>query len=309
MSQYFDEKELFREPRTQQFGSHMVMSNVQKQSKLKIVNIDTKYRDDYQYNQTCNFNITLPERINEVRNISVRAVEVPMTFYNISANLGNNCFIIKNYSNPSSTTVIDIPDGYYSESSLATAINAAISAASGFTNLTYAVSNHHSTFYTTNTTYKFIIDFDVDATGSADRYQLNTKLGWILGFRNTTYNVIATTPVVTSEKLVDLTNPRYLYLAMEEFNKGTQKSFIAPLSGSLINKNILARITMSPQTFPFGSVVPANTTNGLLQSDTRTYSGKVDLQRFNIQLINELGIPMDLNGLDFSFCLEIEHEA
>jgi len=48
--------------------------------------------------------------------------------------------------------------------------------------------------------------------------------------------------------------------------------------------------------------------NGLLQTDTRSYNGKVDLQRMNVQLVNEQGIPMNLNGLDFAFCLEMEYE-
>jgi hypothetical protein len=58
----------------------------------------------------------------------------------------------------------------------------------------------------------------------------------------------------------------------------------------------------------FGSVLTANSSNGLLVSDTRTYSNKVNLQRLNVQMVNELGVPMNLNGLDFSFCLEMECE-
>uniref|UniRef100_A0A6C0I515 Uncharacterized protein n=1 Tax=viral metagenome TaxID=1070528 RepID=A0A6C0I515_9ZZZZ len=312
MSQYFDEKELFREPKTQQFGSHMVMTNVQKQGKTKWINIDTKYRDDYQASQTCNFNITLPERINEVKTMSVQTIEIPMSFYNISANLGNNCFIIKNYSNPSSSVVINIADGYYTTDTIATAINDAISGAGGiFTSLVYRVIGSFSTFYTADANNTFIIEFDVDTAGSQDRFLTTTKLGWILGFRGLTHNVVTTNPSYgRSEKFIDLTNPRFLYLAIEEFNKGNQKSFIAPLSNSLINKNIIARITMTQKSYPFGTVLIANMSNGLLQSDVRTYSsGKVDLQKMNIQLVNEIGIPMDLNGLDFSFCLKVEHEA
>ena len=43
-------------------------------------------------------------------------------------------------------------------------------------------------------------------------------------------------------------------------------------------------------------------------SDTRYYNGKVDLQKLYIQILNEWGNPVDLNGLDFSFCLEVECE-
>jgi len=58
----------------------------------------------------------------------------------------------------------------------------------------------------------------------------------------------------------------------------------------------------------FGTVLYANCWNGLLYSDCRQYSSKIDIQRLNVQLINEFGQSVDLNGLDFSFCMEIEHE-
>ena len=32
------------------------------------------------------------------------------------------------------------------------------------------------------------------------------------------------------------------------------------------------------------------------------------MQKLNISLLNEDGKPIILNGLDFSFCLEFEHE-
>ena len=44
----FDNKyNLFLDAKTNQYGRHMVMSNVQKQTMVKYVNIDTKFRDEY----------------------------------------------------------------------------------------------------------------------------------------------------------------------------------------------------------------------------------------------------------------------
>ena len=90
MSSYFDNKELFTGPKMNQYGSHMVMTNVTKAPKIKYVNIDTKFRDEYNSNITTDYTITLPERITDVRSISVTNVEVPNTFFNISDNIGNN---------------------------------------------------------------------------------------------------------------------------------------------------------------------------------------------------------------------------
>ena len=76
----------------------------------------------------------------------------------------------------------------------------------------------------------------------------------------------------------------------------------------LINKNIIARIALDLSTYSYGSMLPATYYNGLLTTDTRSYTGKIDLQKLNVQLLNESGIPMMLNGQDFSFCLEASTE-
>jgi hypothetical protein len=314
MSQYFDEKDLFLQPQTTQVGSHMIMSNVQKQVKTKLVNLDTKFRDDYQYDQVCNYNITLPERINEVKSIEVKSVELPLSFYNISANLGNNYFKVSKYSDSTTFALVDISDGYYTSSTLITAFDTAIANLSNsyFHDLSLNIDNGIASFKTTASLNTYVVEFDVDSTGATDKFHFTTKLGWLLGFRQKSYN-ITTLLNKYAENVVDLTNPRYLYLAIEEFNKGNQKSFITPLSGFMVNKNVIARLQLNHQLYPNKvgtsvTVLPLNQYNGLL-SDIRTYTGKVDLQKINVQLLSETGIPMDLNGLDFSFTLKVHHEA
>jgi hypothetical protein len=76
----------------------------------------------------------------------------------------------------------------------------------------------------------------------------------------------------------------------------------------LRSKTILAKITLHKKTFSFGDILPANNFNGYLLSDQRVYAGKTDIQNLQISLVDEYGNVVDLNGVDFSFCLEIEHE-
>ena len=303
MSSYFDNKELFTGPKMNQYGSHMVMTNVAKSSKIKYVNIDTKFRDEYNSNITTDYNITLPERITDVRTISVTNVEVPNTFFNISENIGNNAMKI---TSATSTGILVVRDGNYTQASLLTELNARKTAlGSPFTNLTFDASFNKITMTPSSGT--FAIDFGVDSTGAFAKYNFKTRLGWLLGFRNQTYTGI--TARLTSEYMYSLTGPRYLYLVVDEFtSNGNQKSFIAPLPSSVLAKHILARITLDGANYPFMSVVPATGQNGLLISDVRSYTGKVDIQKLNVQLVNENGTPMNLNGADFSFCLQIEHE-
>ena len=336
MSQYFDNKDSFLQPKVTQYGSHMVMTNVQKETKIKYWNIDTKFRDDYQeYSKTVptQYTVSLPEPITNVKSITVANAEIPLSFFNISASFGNNSMQIVG---PTSTYVLIVRDGVYTSTSLKTEINYQLTQLSLNTTIFYDISGNgtNSTQYSCFTvslsnTYTFNFAVKTDNTCSAvvnlpngtngitgitasfDKYYVKSKLGWLLGFRNITYRVTGT-PVKTqySENAIDLSNPRYLYLVVDEFTASNPNSFVSHLPTSLVNKNILAKITLHYQLYPLGSgsFLPANHSNGHLQSDCRTYTGKVDLQRLKIQLVNEYGSHINLNGSDFSFSLKIVYE-
>jgi hypothetical protein len=297
MSEY-NNMDLFLEPKTNQYGSHMIMTNVNKQSKTKLVNVDLKFRDEYNYSQIANYNITLPERINDVKSIEIMNIEFPISFYNISMNLGNSYFKVMN-PDGSNPIVITIPDGQYTGSTLSDKINNLLTI-SPYSNLQYNFDGSKSKF-----TGNVKIDFAIDNSGNSDKYNFKSKLGWLLGFRNISY-VIDTN--IISESIVDLNGPRYLYLAIDEFNnKGNQNSFITPMNSSMINKKVIARITMNNILFPYGYNGSFTHLNGLT-SDIRSYTGTVDLLKLNIQLLNETGTPMQLNGVDFSLLLKVTHE-
>lgn len=301
MSKYSDNKELFMEPKTTQYGSHMVMTNVVKNTKRKYINIDTRFRDEYNSSQTANYNITLPERLTEVKTMTITNIEIPISFYNISSSNGNHVFKIKN-TDTDTTTIIDISDNNYT-TNVFTSINTKLHIVDSDLSLNY--SNNKAYFSSKTNNYE--IDFAIDSTGNFDKYQFRSKLGWLLGFRDVSYN-ISPGSSTDSEALYDLNGSRYLYLAIDEFTRGNQHSFISPLPKSLINKNIIARISLDSNSYDFGSIFSANRMNGTLVSDFRNYSGKADLQKLNIQLLNEYGNPVNLNGLDFSFSMEVEHE-
>jgi hypothetical protein len=95
---------------------------------------------------------------------------------------------------------------------------------------------------------------------------------------------------------------------VDEFNnKGNQNSFVTPLSNSIINKKVIARIALNTYMFPYNLNASFTRFNGLT-SDVRSYNGTVDIQKLNVQLLNENGTPMQLNGLDFSFLMKITYE-
>lgn len=304
MSMYFDNKTSFMEP---EVNPHtFVMTNVMKPKKTKCLNIDTRFTDEFTYdvsfNETKSYMITLPERINSVISIKVLSVEIPVSFYNISKSLRNNSFKI---SNTSISKMVVLADGIYTSSTLVTEINYEMGLL-GLSGISYQTTNKKSVFSDTSSN-SFVINFDTDSTGNFDKYNFRSKLGWMLGFRNVSYNLSSVSGVITSESFINLNTMRYLFLVVDEFNNSFQNSFLAPMYGYIMNKKILARISVDNQVFPFGTVLHGNLNDGILVSDRRNYNGNIDIQRLNIQLVNEWGVPVNLNGLDLSFLLEIEY--
>jgi hypothetical protein len=288
------------EPKVTQYGSHMIMTNVTKPVKKKYLNIDTRYRDNYDPLRPVNYNISLPERVNEVKSIRVINIEIPVSFYNISANLGNNTF---NLTVLGYTTTIIIPDDQYTIDTLTDMINEQIKAAGPpYVNIIFYFENYYSKFVNTDAENEFLIDFDVNMQGTMDMQNLTFKLGWLLGFREPSYT-IPHSLILSSPAFVNLTGPRYLYLVIDEFKNNNPHSFVTMLNTSEINKNILARITMNYTEFPYGTIVCANLSTGNLMTDKREFNDTINLQRMNIQLVNERGVPIDLNVMDFSFCM------
>jgi hypothetical protein len=300
------EKQLFQFPETKQYGSHMVMTNSKPETKYKYINIDTRFGDDFNNLDTANFNVNLPDKLTNIKSMSVTNVELPVSYYNISAALGNNIIYITN-QNTNQTSTIIIPDNQYTLTSLQTELGLLLPS-----DLTFAIdTNGLSTFTTTTTPYTiYFTPYNIKFNITTDQDTIvNSKfqLGWLLGFRQYYYNIDINT-TITSEFIPNLIGPRYIYLVIDEFQNGNQTSFISVLSTSIIRKNILARITTSYNDYPFGTIIPANLSNGLLTSDTRSYTGKIDIQRLNIQLVDENGQIINLNGDDVSFCLLLEYE-
>jgi len=306
MSEYVNKNTLFLEPQTKQYGNHMVMTNVHKDSKYKYINVDTRFRDEFSENLTVNYNITLPERICEVISLKITNMEIPSTCYNVSANLHNNRFAVINGANREEITV---PDGNYTAAELNSAISTAITNSTYGQNITITLAETGNT--SIRSTVAITLDFATDSSACSqvsEKYLLKMSLGWLLGFRKQTLTLVANASDIKSPAFLDLSGPKYAYLALEEYSKGIPSSFISPLASSLVNKNIVARVSMDRTKYPYGSIMHASHSNGLLISDERKYAGKVDLQKLNVQLLNEAGIPLNLNGMDFSFCVEVLHE-
>ena len=304
MSNYFDNKPVFMEPQVNQYSSHMVMTNVSQESKTKIVNIDTKFRDDYNYDTACNladYSMSLPEPINNVCSMTVENIELPLTYYNVSSALGNNVFKVTNLSS-TAQTIITVPDGEYTLSTLENIIGSLLGS-----DISITLTANNTTMNNSSVSDDYSIEFAVNKDGSFDKHNFKSKLGWMLGFTEVSYTIPSNNGEIVAERISNLTRPRVLYLHVDDFAQTKQNSFSTMMSRSRNSDNIIAKIMVDRSSNDFRKIFFANKANGYLLSDKREYSGKTNIKRLQVQLVDEFDQKINLNGLDFSFSLKIEH--
>ena len=268
--------------------------------------IDTRFRENYYNSSPTNFNFQLPMIIQNVLSMKLSGIELPTTYYAISKQYNNNFFTLTVNSN---STVINIPDGNYdNDSFIACLNNEIILAGSDFQYVTFVININNNNGSgqmmvglapEAPSNLQFELNFQADRLGYDDRTTpLPLKLGWIMGFRNGIYtnnlNYI-------SESIVDLVGPRYFYLVVDDFNNNNNNGlFYSAFNSSILNKNILARISLQSGLFKIFLE------NGLnIISTARDYFGPVNISNFQIQLLDEYGRVVDLNYMDFSFCLTL----
>ena len=275
------------------------------------INIDTRFRENYYTSNASNFHVNLPIRLTQVVSLQLSAMELPTTFYVISKVFGNNFFVLE--ISGQEPLIVTIPDGNYDYLALQNYINHYLTtvAKGDYTNINCLVDintpggagpvagSGKMIFGSTTGTQSFSLNFLVDRYGNEDRQTpLPLKLGWLMGYREGYYENAYTYP---SEGVVNLIGPRYIYLVIDDFNNNVNDGFYGAFASSILNKNILARISLQGSVF---SVLSQNNFN--LLTTPRQYFGPVDIQKLQVQLLDEYGRILDLNNMDYSFCLSFQ---
>ena len=282
-----------------------IINPLKKKTIKKNLNIDSRFRENYYSSTSTNFNLTLPTNFDDVVQMQLSSIEIPTTYYVVSKQYGNNFFSL---TVNISTTIINIPDGNYSQNTIINAINnQLLLAGSPFNKVIFAVNLANGISGSGQTMVGFsdlsgntILDlnFQADKYGIDDRNTpLPLKFGWLLGFRNGIY---VNNLNYVSEGVIDVSGPKYLFLVIDDYSNSVNNSFFSAFNSSILQKNILARISL--QSNPF-HILQQNNLN--IITTPRDYFGPVNLLNMRIQLIDEYGRIVDINNMDFSFCITL----
>ena len=317
----------------------------------KCLNIDTRFRENLYNTQSSDFTVQLPTKFNKVVSMQLSAIELPVSFYGISASNGNNYICINvNYDicgdisgckiieekkdctniecdiickNITREKVFIIPDGNYTANDLIDTINFIISPIkpdktlknpddifsyiqfsldiTGTGSGSRKVSIGPNPSCPLDEDYlcinEIILDFTKTIDGINDVVNLSTKLGWNLGFTRPKYTGET---FYTAETIAEPTT-KYIYLAVDDFNNCANNHFVSAFNQSILNSDILARISINDS---FISITAENKYN--LVTEPRNYFGPVDINRLRVRLFDEFGRILSMNHSNYSFCLTLK---
>jgi hypothetical protein len=331
------ETELVQRPETQYIYTNNsdyfpgVINPLNKRIITKCLNIDTKFRDTLTTTQSSDFTIQLTTKLNKVVSMELSAIELPFTFYNISQHNGNNYLYLKIICDPSTILnnnygekniiheekVFIIPDGNYSANNLINKLNSIISPKDELGSLLEPNSIFSHIHFKLDITEngsgsgKVIVepfgekgdiiksinfDFTKNINGISDSTNIATRIGWTLGFNRAYYD---NDFYYIGESVIDCNTNRYIYLSIDDYNKNSNNSFISVFNQSILNDDIIARISIE------GSLGLIKDNKIIFITEPRQYFGPVDIQRLRIRLFDEYGRILQMNGANYSFCLKL----
>ena len=265
-----------------------------------IINIDTRFRDNYENTTASDFVISLP--LKKVLSIQVVNYQLPYTVYSISKKTGSNCFYANN-------NLIELTNGGYDEDSLIEEINSKLNIL--HIKILYNPINAKFSFKSLNDT-SFSLNFDYfenqdmyyNLANNINKNQLT--LGWILGFRNISIeknmmkNIMKKYEGLKSyeaESCYDggVSNKYYL-LSINDFQNNHNTTFISAFKyQTLTDNNILCKMTNSKEDGTKTVIYPK-----------RIYFGPTNINKLHIKIYDEFGRILDVNNADYSIELECE---
>lgn len=309
---------------------------IQRRTIKRALNIDTRFRPNYHSTKSTDIQISLPYRFEKVIGMRVAAVEMPLTYYAISAELGNNAFRVEWLESGDPVPkqyCITLPDGNYEtaftstsdtrNTTIESAINALLIAGTPGNaplKLRYTVdrTSGRSIFAQDNSeiaAIPFKVSFNVDRDGNeVENAALPLYLGWSLGFRAATYNrgindsLSHASTAIISEGTCCIHGPQYAFIAIDDYNNSVNNYFISAYQDSVSSPNVVARLNLS-QIQQNGQSYQMGQDDGVSsQPDfrSRSYFGPVDIQKMRITVLDEFGRVLNLNNMDWSMAIMFE---
>jgi len=307
-----------------------VINPLRKQINAQTITIHSKFRANYFSSPSVNYQYKLPNPINNVVSMRLLSAEIPNCIYNISSDLENNEFTIIGYDSMTpelkTTHTIKIRNGRYCGPELEDYLNKHVFTEDN--SLNYVCCD----FDPITCKFYFFVDKRAESNGGAGsgttmvfdidfRTQSNLtrpvqlNFGWVAGYRNPFYvydsNYVAQDK--TSYKWHEGYNPEstynelatnYLLLSINDYNNNYSQSLHVPFQDGMMKHNgVLAKIQNPAEN---ANKMILYTDYDIENQNSRKYFGPVNIDKLQIQLLDDMGRFVDINNSDYSISLLFE---
>lgn len=219
-----------------------------------------------------------------ITSVKLTSMEFANTFYTFSNARGNTTFTITVSGTPYTVT---IREGNYTTTTLATEISGQIVSIPGMVSFTYDPPTH---------TFRF-----VGGVGTIITFPTSTSnpygngIGYNLGFLNTSYTLPVST-YIDSDVTPDLIQDTYVYLQINDWNLLEHQQY----GQTFFSVFAKIQLTGAKNTIIFD--------NNYTNSSTKEYvfPQPVNLQRFEIRMLDAYGNTLDLRSGIFSMTIELQ---
>lgn len=267
----------------------------------KVININTRFRENYETTFSSDFVINLPDTLKKVLSMQVINYQLPNTVYTVSSKLGSNCFYIND-------KLIMLTNGSYDADAIIEEINFRLEECQCKVKIDFNSTNGKMYFtslddcsFNLNFDYFENLDMYYNLANNVNKNQLT--LGWLLGFRgnciikngkNIKINYVGQN-YYEAESIYDNIGNNYFLLSINDYQNNHNTTFISPFKyQSLTDNNILSKISSGC------------CNNHKILYPKRIYFGPTNINKLHIKIYDEFGRIIDINNADLSIELECE---
>lgn len=263
--------------------------------------IDTRFRKEYYKTTSADFQIQFSKPFKHVESMSLITFEMPRCIYAVSDKMGTNLVCIRNPTQTGTWVDVKISDGNYTASEIATEMTSKITKALNDVSYSVITEQQNEKIIIQHNTDKFDIHFKNHRNEAAPPME---NLGWLLGYRYPKYVHNEASDLSSSwyqsDAIADVRGPKYMYLAIDDHQYFVHHNIIGIYEQSFLSKNILAKIPLKENS---DAIVSRQDEVNMFKK--RHYTGLINLDKINIQLLTPYGTVIDTNGIDYSFTLEL----
>ena len=280
---------------------------------INFLHFNTVFRNNSINNipSNCDFNLSSP--INDITHIKLKSINLRMP-YLISSEKNNNQFEINFYNNENlliNNEIIIFDDGYYYDiTSLSEYLNSNYFYNSETTNIYMKKKKFEINKNNNKSKFSIIDNNDIQI----EYFEINFKkfyieyysLAYIMGFDKNINKFSSKNNIINSNYRVNLNNNNELFFCLDEFQSNIIETHKLFYKNNMSTNKVLAKIDTTT-----AKLSSSNYISDLLEDEftdnIRKYSGPINLNNFNIKIIDYFGNIINSNMQDdITFTLEIQ---